>query len=84
MPIKELDNIVYKLRKRGFKQDDVLLHECPSCKAQGVAVFKIAGRQGGRDIRLCIECGKAKSWRSVAGMETREEDTSFDLDAFLR
>ncbi len=84
MPIKELDNIVYKLRKRGFKQNDVLLHECPSCKAQGVAIFAITGRQGGRDIRLCIECGKAKSWRSVAGMETREEDTSFDLDAFLR
>jgi hypothetical protein len=84
MPIKELDSIVYKLRKRGFKQDDVLLHECPACKAHAVAIFAIAGRQGGRDIRLCIECGQAKSWRSVAGMESRVEDDGFDLDAFLR
>ena len=84
MPIKELDNIVYKLRKRGFRQDDTLLHDCPSCNAHAVAIFAISGRQGGRDIRLCIECGKAKSWRSVAGLETREEDTAFDLDAFLR
>ncbi|MBV8757149.1 MAG: hypothetical protein JO257_07745 [Deltaproteobacteria bacterium] len=84
MPIPELDNIIHKLRKRGFKQDDGLLHECPSCKQQGVVIFAIAGKQGGRDIRLCIECGKAKSWRAVAGMESREEDTAFDLDAFLR
>ena len=84
MPIKELDNIVHKLRKRGFRQDDTLLHDCPSCKAHAVAIFAISGRQGGRDIRLCIDCGKAQSWRSVAGMETREEDAGFDLDAFLR
>lgn len=84
MPIKELDNIVHKLRKRGFKQDDGLLHECSSCKQQGVVIFAIAGKQGGRDIRLCIECGNARSWRSVAGMESREEDPTFDLDAFLR
>jgi hypothetical protein len=84
MPIKELDTLVYKLRKRGFKQDDVLLHECPACKQNAVAIFAIAGKSGGRDIKLCIECGVAKSWRSVAGMESREEDTSFDLAAFLR
>jgi len=52
MPIKELDNIVYKLRKRGFRQDDTLLHDCPSCNAHAVAIFAISGRQGGRDIRL--------------------------------
>ena len=84
MPIKELDNIVHKLRKRGFKQDDTLLHECPSCKQMAVLIFAISGKQGGRDIRICIECGKAKSWRSVAGMEGRAEDEAFDLDAFLR
>ena len=83
MPIKELDTLVYKLRKRGFRQDDLLLHECPACQQNAVAIFAIAGKSGGRDIKLCIECGVAKSWRSVAGMESREEDTSFDLAAFL-
>ena len=84
MPIPELDTIIYKLGKRGFKQSDVFLHECPSCKRNAVAIFAILGKSGGRDIQLCIECGKAKSWRSVPGMETREEDTGFDLTAFLR
>jgi len=84
MPIPELDTIIYKLGKRGFKQTDLFLHECPSCKQNAVAIFTILGKSGGRDIKLCIECGKAKSWRSVSGMETREEDTSFDLDTFLR
>jgi hypothetical protein len=84
MPIKELDTIVYKLGKRGFKQSDGFLHECPACKQKAVVVFAILGKSGGRDIKLCIECGVAKSWRSVAGMEGREEDPSFDLAAFLR
>ena len=84
MPIPELDTIIYKLGKRGFKQSDVFLHQCPSCTRNAVAIFAILGKSGGRDIQLCIECGKAKSWRSVPGMESREEDTGFDLTAFLR
>ena len=83
MPVADLETLIYKLRKRGFKQDDVLLHECPACKQNAVAIFAIAGKSGGRDIRLCVECGVAKSWRSVAGLESRVEDESFDLRAFL-
>ncbi len=83
MAVKDLDTLVYKLRKRGFRQDDVLLHECPSCHERGVAIFVIAGKSGGRDIKLCTDCGEARSWRSVAGMEERVEDEGFDLRAFL-
>ena len=39
---------------------------------------------GGRDIRLCLECGRARSWRSGAGLEERVEDPDFDLVTFLR
>jgi len=80
----ELDTYEYKLRKRGFRRDDVLLHDCPDCQAKAILTYVIAGRSGGRDIRLCMECGKARSWRSVAGLEAREEDPAFDLAAFLR
>jgi Zn ribbon nucleic-acid-binding protein len=80
----DLDTLIYKLKKRGFHQDDVLLHECPTCKEMGVLIFAITGRSGGRDIRLCVKCGDAKSFRNAAGMETREEDPQFDLRTFLR
>jgi hypothetical protein len=83
MPPADLDTLVYKLKKRGFRQDDVLLHECPACHARAVAIFVVAGRVGGRDIRLCTECGDARSWRSGAGLEGREQDLAFDLRAFL-
>ena len=86
MPLSqnELDTCEYKLRKRGFRRDDVLLHDCPDCNEKAVLTYVIAGRSGGRDIQLCMACGRARSWRSVAGLEAREEDSSFDLTAFLR
>jgi hypothetical protein len=84
MPPADLDTLVYKLQKRGFRQNDVFLHECPACQQKAVVIFVIAGRVGGRDIRLCTDCGDARSWRSVAGMEGREQDLEFDLRAFLR
>lgn len=80
----ELDTIEYKLGKRGFRRDDVLLHTCPDCEAKAVLTYVIAGRTGGRDIKLCVECGHARSWRSVGGLEERAEDPGFDLQAFLR
>ena len=84
MPIEDLETLEYKLKKRGFKQDDLLHHECPSCHEQAVRIYAIrASKTGGRDIRLCLACGECKSWRSVAGMESREQDTTFDLRAFL-
>jgi hypothetical protein len=84
MEIADLEALEYKLRKRGFRRDDVLLHECTSCKEPAVATYVIAGKTGGRDITLCIACGVARSWRSGAGLEQRVEDTGFDLHAFLR
>jgi hypothetical protein len=80
---QQLDTYEYKLRKRGFRRDDVLLHECPDCGLKAILTYVIAGRGGGRDIRLCAECGCARSWRSQAGMEGREEDPGFDLAKFL-
>jgi hypothetical protein len=80
----DLQTIEYKLNKRGFKRNDVFFHACEKCNEQAVVIFAILGRSGGRDIQICQACGVARSWRSVAGMEAREEDTTFDLDAFLR
>ena len=82
--IADLDTLEYKLKKRGFKQSDLFHHECPSCKEQAVRIYAILGKTGGRDIRLCLACGAAKSFRSVAGMEQRAEDDGFDLHEFLR
>jgi hypothetical protein len=83
MAPSDLDDLQHKLRKRGFALTDSLLHECPACHERGVAIYAIAGKSGGRDIRLCTACGDAKSWRSVAGLESRELDAAFDLRAFL-
>jgi len=80
----QLDTYEYKLRKRGFKRDDLFLHECPDCAQKAILTYAILSRNGGRDIRLCTECGKARSFRSGAGMEGRAEDVEFDLDTFLR
>ena len=85
MPLtqNELDTYEYKLRKRGFRRDDVFLHDCPDCQAKAVLTYIIAGKQGGRDIRLCTECGTAHSFRSGAGMGDRVQDDGFDLATFL-
>lgn len=83
MPIADLDTLQYKLKKRGFKVDDPQYHPCPDCNVQAVLRFVIAGRAGGRDITLCLDCGRARSWRSNAGMTDRVEDPDFDLRAFL-
>jgi hypothetical protein len=81
----ELDTYEYKLRKRGFRRDDLYMHDCADCSAkQTVLTYVISGKGGGRDIKLCLECGKARSFRSVAGLESREEDPGFDLATFLR
>lgn len=86
MPLSqnELDTFEYKLRKRGFRRDDVLLHDCAACKVKAVLTYVIIGRTGGRDIQLCMDCGASRSWRSVGGMNEREEEPNFDLATFLR
>jgi hypothetical protein len=84
METADVEALEYKLRKRGFRRDDVLLHECTGCKEPAVATYVIAGKTGGRDITLCLACGAARSWRSRAGLEQRVEDTDFDLREFLR
>jgi len=83
MPVDDLQTLEYKLSKRGFRRDDLFLHACDKCNEQAVATYVIAGRSGGRDIKLCLACGDSRSWRSVAGLEQREEDVGFDLRVFL-
>lgn len=84
MPVEDLQTLEYKLTKRGFRRDDVFLHQCEKCKEQAVIKYILQkGRTGGRDIALCQACGDARSWRASAGLETREEDLTFDLRAFL-
>ena len=80
----DLETLQYKLKKRGFRQDDMFLHECTACGEKAVAIYAISGRSGGRDIRLCLACGDAKSWQAGAGMNERVEDANFDLRVFLR
>lgn len=81
--IEDLDDLQRKLAKRGFRVDDLYLHECATCHEQAVLTYVLSGRTGGRDIKLCQACGVATSWRSAAGLETREQDVGFDLRAFL-
>lgn len=83
MPIADLETLQYRLKKRGFKQEDPQLHECPDCKERAILRYGILSRNGGRDITLCQACGRARSWRSEAGMNERSEDVDFDLRAFL-
>ena len=42
-PPDDLETLLYKLKKRGFHQDDLLLHECPACQERGVAKSWRAG-----------------------------------------
>jgi hypothetical protein len=83
MAIDDLGSIEHKLKKRGFRRDDLFLHVCAKCSEQAVLTYLISGRGGGRDIKICQACGDARSWRSGAGLEQREEDLQFDLHAFL-
>jgi hypothetical protein len=81
--VPDLETLEYKLGKRGFRRNDVFLHECDECHVQAVIRYATAGKTGGRDIALCQACGVTKSWRSGAGLEQRELDVGFDLRAFL-
>lgn len=83
MPIDDLATLEFKLSKRGFRREDRFVHECTECHEQAVLKYVLSGRTGGRDISLCQACGVARSWRSVAGLEAREEDAGFDLRKFL-
>lgn len=82
-PVEDLQTLEYKLKKRGFQRDDVLLHDCRECKEHAVATYKISGKVGGRDISLCLACGKSWSFRSGSGLNERVEDPNFDLRTFL-
>lgn len=82
-PVEDLQALEYKLSKRGFRRDDLFLHKCEKCEEQAVASYIIAGKVGGRDIKLCLACGDSRSWRSDSGLNERVEDVGFDLRAFL-
>ena len=84
MPVEDLERLEYALKKRGFRRDDLLFHDCTACHEHAVATYVIMGKIGGRDISLCLACGVSRSWRSVAGLEQRVEDEGFDLRAFLK
>lgn len=80
----DLDQLEHLLAKRGFRQDDSLLHPCEACAAQAVRRYVLArGRQGGRDIGWCTACDRTRSWTSASGHNEREEDRGFDLRKFL-
>jgi hypothetical protein len=71
--------------KRGFRQSDPLRHPCPKCNAlQSVEKWVLFGRTGGRDIDICMACGKCSSWRKRPPEDAREEDLAFDPEAFMK
>ncbi|MEZ4398986.1 MAG: hypothetical protein R3B06_03160 [Kofleriaceae bacterium] len=71
--------------KRGFRQSDPLLHPCPACKhTKGVEKWVLAGRTGGRDVDVCMQCSKVTSWRHRPLENDREEDPAFDPASFLK
>jgi hypothetical protein len=72
------------LTKRGFRRDDLYYHVCPDCSVQAIEKWGLFGKPGGRDIDLCLACGKARSWRRRPDYEKREADETFDLVTFLR
>jgi len=80
----DYETIAFKLRKRGFKLDDPLPHECWSCHERAVARWVLLSRLGGRDIDLCRACGAERSYTRRALAEERDEDEGFDVTAFLR
>lgn len=82
-PPEDLENLIYRLGKRGFKRDDLQLHDCTGCGEHAVLTFVIMGRAGGRDIQICQACGLSTSYRSNAGLHERVQDLDFDLRAFL-
>ncbi|HEY4242919.1 MAG TPA: hypothetical protein VGM88_24055 [Kofleriaceae bacterium] len=82
--ISDLNQLEWKLGKRGFRLNDSLLHPCTACGiAQGVRRYSIVGKAGGRQIDLCQECGVSRSWRTNPGAEERSEEDGFDLHKFL-
>lgn len=83
MGAEKIDEYERRLRKRGFKQDDVYFHVCETCGVKAVFRLGLQGRLGGRDFELCQACGKIRSWTRRSGTEDRVEDLAFDIDAFL-
>ncbi|MEZ4367806.1 MAG: hypothetical protein R2939_16235 [Kofleriaceae bacterium] len=84
MPLADLADLERRLAKRGFRRDDVFLHDCPDCGEHAVLRFiLLRGRIGGRDIAYCQACARSRSWRSGAGHTERVEDPEFDLERFL-
>ena len=84
MASPEIESQRRAIIKRGFKKDDLYFHECTKCAVRAVEKYVLISRHGGRDIELCCACGDARSFTRRAGIEDREEDSAFDLDAFLR
>lgn len=80
----ELDAERAAMTKRGFRRGDLYYHQCPTCKEQAVEKWELVGKPGGRDIDLCLACGKSWSWRRRPEREDREVDPGFVLWTFLR
>ena len=55
-----------------------------SKKRLGRGIGSGVGKTGGRDIDICMACGKCSSWRKRPPEESREEDLAFDPEAFMK
>jgi hypothetical protein len=81
MDEQQVEELIRKLRKRGFITDALRDH-CPICERSAMHVYRLVSRLGGRDITWCMACGKIRSFRRHADDKV-VEDQNFDLEAFL-
>ena len=81
MDEQEAEQLIRKLRKRGFITDAVR-ELCPDCSIPAMHVYRLVSRLGGRDIKWCMSCGQIRSYRRSADDKVAE-DVGFDLVKFL-
>lgn len=81
MEDRDIEALQRKLKKRGFITDGVR-ERCDACSVNGVWIYKILARSGGRDIKWCLACDSVRSWRRTSD-DKLVEDTPFDLHKFL-
>ncbi|HKA89765.1 MAG TPA: hypothetical protein VKE22_19015 [Haliangiales bacterium] len=81
MDEQQVEQLIRKLRKRGFITDALRDH-CSACGKSAMHVYRLVSRLGGRDIHWCMACGQIRSFRRHAD-DTVVEDKDFDIEKFL-
>ena len=81
MDDRQVEDLIRKLKKRGFITDSVHEH-CAACGRSTCHIYRVFGRGAGRDIHWCMACHVVRCFRR-GGEDGLVEDPTFDLVAFL-